>query len=121
MVVWAEPLRRKRWLKIRRTRRIGLTLPLHDDAYPHLIEHACVSSCAEHDLPVLVEEYATTTPPVTTISLRPDRVGDEAVDLLIALINARTGVDRRRVVQPVLVRRSSTRTPTLETSIPPVA
>ena len=32
----------------------------------------------------------------------------EAVDLLIALINGRTGVDRRRVVQPVLVPRRST-------------
>jgi DNA-binding LacI/PurR family transcriptional regulator len=52
-----------------------------------------------------------TTPPVTTVSLRPDRVGDEAVDLLIALINARTGVDRRRLVQPVLVPRQSTLRP----------
>ncbi|MEW2395795.1 LacI family DNA-binding transcriptional regulator [Streptomyces sp. NPDC046862] len=54
-------------------------------------------------------DYATTTPPVTTVSLRPDRVSDEAVDLLIALINARGGVDRHRLVQPVLVPRRSTR------------
>jgi DNA-binding LacI/PurR family transcriptional regulator len=156
-------------------RRIGLTLPLHDDAYPHLIERAYASWCAERDMSALVEEYASlpdyftaerdavgrllnrdprpdavigvysdsghnilaaawrhglrvprdllvacisedpdyamTTPPVTTVSLRPDQVGDEAVDLLIALINARTGVDRRRLVQPVLVPRQSTLLP----------
>ncbi|KUO09396.1 LacI family DNA-binding transcriptional regulator [Streptomyces sp. DSM 15324] len=57
-------------------------------------------------------EYAMTTPPVTTLSLRPDRVGTEAVDLLIALINARSGVDRRRLVQPTLIPRRSTRHPT---------
>ncbi|WP_086663542.1 LacI family DNA-binding transcriptional regulator [Lentzea kentuckyensis] len=154
-------------------RRIGLTLPLHDDAYPDLIGRAYASWCAERDLPALVEEYATlpdyfaaeraatgrlldrdprpdavigvysdsghnilaaarhhglrvprdllvacvsedpgyatTTPPVTTVSLRPDRVGEEAVDLLIALVNARTGVERRRSVQPVLIPRRSTR------------
>ncbi|GAA3657828.1 hypothetical protein GCM10022267_49950 [Lentzea roselyniae] len=154
-------------------RHIGLTQPLHDDAYPHLIGRTYASWCAERDLPALVEEYAslpdyftterdavgrllnrdprpdaivgvysdsghnilaaarqhglrvprdllvacisedpdyaTTTPAVTTVSLRPDRVGDEAVDLLIALINARTGVERRRLVQPVLIPRYSTR------------
>lgn len=154
-------------------RRIGLTLPLHDDAYPRLIELAYTAWCAEHDVPALVEQYAslpdyftserdaaarlldrdprpdavigvysdsghniltaarcrglrvpcdlmvacisedvdyaTTTPPITTVSLCPHRLGDEAVDLLIALINARTGVDRRRLVQPVLVPRESTR------------
>ncbi|WP_229812709.1 LacI family DNA-binding transcriptional regulator [Lentzea flava] len=42
--------------------------------------------------------------------LRPDRVGDEAVDLLIALVNGRAGVNRRRVVQPVLLPRRSTST-----------
>jgi DNA-binding LacI/PurR family transcriptional regulator len=46
-------------------------------------------------------DYATATPPVTTLSLRTDRMGDQAVDLLIAVINARAGVDRRRLVQPV--------------------
>lgn len=53
-------------------------------------------------------DYATTTPPVTTVSLRPDQVGAEAVDLLIALINARSGVNRRRLVQPLLIPRRST-------------
>jgi len=154
-------------------RRIGLSLPLHDDAYPRLIAHAYRSWCDEHGRPVLVEEYAslpdyftaeqdavgrllhrdprpdavigvysdsghnilaaarhhglrvprdllvacvsedpdyaTTNPPVTTVSLRPDLVGTEAVDLLIAVINARSGVDRRRLVQPVLLPRRSTR------------
>jgi DNA-binding LacI/PurR family transcriptional regulator len=154
-------------------RRIGLSLPVHDDAYPHLIAHAYRSWCDEHRMPALVEEYATlpdyftaerdavsrllhhdprpdavigvysdsghnilaaarqhglrvpqdllvvcisedpdyatTTPPLTTVSLRPDRVGAEAVDLLIAVINARSGVDRRRLVQPVLLPRWSTR------------
>ncbi|MFE1881214.1 LacI family DNA-binding transcriptional regulator [Streptomyces diastatochromogenes] len=154
-------------------RRIGLSLPLHDDAYPHLIARAYRSWCDEHRMPALVEEfaslpdyftaerdavsrlldhdprpdavvgvysdsghnilaaarhhglrvprdllvacvsedpdYATTTPPVTTLSLRPDRVGAEAVDLLIAVINARSGVDRHRLVQPVLLPRRSTR------------
>ncbi|MBM7860573.1 LacI family DNA-binding transcriptional regulator [Lentzea nigeriaca] len=153
---------------------IGLTLPLHDDAYPHQISHAYTTWCAERGTPALVEEYATlpdyftaeraavtrlltraprpdavigvysdsgynilaaarehglriphdllvacisedsdyatTTPPVTTVSLRPDQVGAEAVDLLIALINDRTGVKRRRVVQPALVPRRSTQT-----------
>ncbi|MEU6254368.1 LacI family DNA-binding transcriptional regulator [Streptomyces sp. NPDC047043] len=154
-------------------RRIGLSLPLHDDAYPHLIAHAYRAWCDKHGMPALVEEYAsmpdyftaeqdavgrlldrdprpdavlgvysdsghnilaaardhglrvprdllvaclsedpdyaTTTPPVTTLSLRPDRVGGEAVDLLIAVINARSGVDRHRLVQPVLLPRRSTR------------
>ncbi|WP_344401593.1 substrate-binding domain-containing protein [Streptomyces longisporus] len=57
-------------------------------------------------------DYATTTPPVTTVSLCPDQVGAEAVDLLIAVINARSGVDRRRLVQPILTPRRSTRHPT---------
>jgi DNA-binding LacI/PurR family transcriptional regulator len=152
-------------------RRIGLSLPVHDAAYPRLVERAYASWCAEHDLPRLVEEYAsepdyfraereavgrlldrdprpdavigvysdsghnilaaarrhglrvpqdllvacvsedadyaTTVPPVTTLSLRPDRLGEEAIDLLIALVNGRVGVDRRRLVQPVLVPRRS--------------
>lgn len=155
--------------------RIGLSLPVHDDEYPRLVERAYASWCAERGLPTLVEEYAslpdyltaereavgrlldhdprpdavigvysdsghnilaaarqrglrvprdllvacvsedpdyaTTAPPVTALSLRPDRLGDEAVDLLIALINARGGVDRRRVVQPALTPRRSTRSP----------
>ncbi|WP_328432659.1 LacI family DNA-binding transcriptional regulator [Streptomyces sp. NBC_00453] len=156
-------------------RRIGLTLPLHDDTYPHLVADAYRSWCDEHRMPALVEEYdslpdyftaeqdavarlldhdprpdavigvysdsghnilaaarhrglrvprdllvacisedpdyATTTPPVTTLSLCPDRVADAAVDLLIAVINARGGVDRRRIVQPELAPRRSTRRP----------
>ncbi|HEY6795043.1 MAG TPA: LacI family DNA-binding transcriptional regulator [Kineosporiaceae bacterium] len=156
-------------------RRIGLSLPRHDDEYPNLIGREYRSWCDEHRMPALVEEYdplpdyftaerdavsrlldrdprpdaaigvysdsghnllaaarhrglqvprdllvacisedpdyATTTPPVTTISLRPDRVGAEAVDLLIALINARGGVDRHRLVQPLLIPRRSTRRP----------
>jgi DNA-binding LacI/PurR family transcriptional regulator len=56
-------------------------------------------------------DYATTNPPVTTLSHRPDQVSDEAVDLLIALINARSGVDRNRLVQPALAPRRSTRRP----------
>ena len=154
-------------------RRIGLTLPVHDDAYPQLIGRAYASWCAERDMTALVEEYAslpdyftaerdaagrlldrdprpdavvgvysdsghnilaaarhrgldvprdllvacisedpdyaTTSPPVTTVSLSPCRVGEEAVDLLIALVNSRSGVERRRSVQPVLVPRRSTR------------
>ncbi|GHE44583.1 LacI family DNA-binding transcriptional regulator [Streptomyces capitiformicae] len=154
-------------------RRIALSQPLHDDAYPILIGRAYASWCAERGMPALVEEYAalpdyftserdavgrllardprpdavigvysdsghnilaaarhhgirvpqdllvacisedpdyaTTTPPVTTLSLRPDRVGAEVVDLLIAVINARSGVERRRLVQPVLLPRRSTR------------
>jgi DNA-binding LacI/PurR family transcriptional regulator len=154
-------------------RRIGLSLPVHDDLYPDLIERAYTAWCTERGLPTLVEQYAampdyfttereavgrlleldpppdaiigvysdsgfnilaaaekhglrvpqdllvacvsedpdyaTTTPPVTTLSLRPDQMGGEAVDLLIALINARSGVDRRRLVQPILTPRRSTR------------
>jgi DNA-binding LacI/PurR family transcriptional regulator len=157
----------------RGARRVGLSLPLHDDAYPHLIADAYRSWCDEHRMPALVEEYeslpdyftaeqdavgrllhhdprpdavigvysdsghnilaaarhhglrvprdllvacvsedpdyAGTAPPVTTVSLRPDAVGAEAVDLLIAVINARSGVDRRRLVQPVLLPPRSTR------------
>jgi DNA-binding LacI/PurR family transcriptional regulator len=64
-------------------------------------------------------DYATTAPPVTTLSLRPDRVGDEAVDLLIALINARSGVHRHRLVQPVLAPRRSTRRPVRRGNVTP--
>ncbi|MFG2135142.1 LacI family DNA-binding transcriptional regulator [Streptomyces sp. NPDC048751] len=163
-------------------RRIGLTLPLHDDEYPRLIGRAYASWCGDRDVPALVEEFATlpdyftaerdavgrllardprpdavvgvysdsghnilatarhhglrvprdllvacisedpdyaaTTPPVTTVSLRPDRVGDEAVDLLIALINTRHGTDRRRLVQPALIPRRSTRAPVRRRTTP---
>ncbi|MHC5905966.1 LacI family DNA-binding transcriptional regulator [Streptomyces sp. S6] len=153
-------------------RRVALSLPVHDDAYPALVADAYRSWCAEHGTPALVEEYdstpdyltaerhavdrlldrtprpdavlgvysdsghtalaaardrglrvpedllvacvsedpdyATTVPPVTTLSLRPDLVGAEAVDLLISVINRRGGVERRRLVQPVLLPRRST-------------
>ncbi|MCL6738445.1 LacI family DNA-binding transcriptional regulator [Streptomyces neyagawaensis] len=56
-------------------------------------------------------DYATTNPSITTLSLRPDRVGVEVVDLLISLINARGGVNRHRAIQPVLIPRRSTRKP----------
>ncbi|MQY40324.1 hypothetical protein SRB17_83570 [Streptomyces sp. RB17] len=101
-------------------RRIGLFLPLHDDAYPRLIAHAyrvlgatntaCPPSC--RSTPISEDpDYATTNPLVTTLSLSPDRMGTEAVDLLIAVINARGGVDRCRLVQPVPTPRRSTRRP----------
>ncbi|MFR0359206.1 substrate-binding domain-containing protein [Streptomyces sediminimaris] len=61
---------------------------------------ACISEDPDH---------ATTSPPVTALSLRPDRMGDEAVGLLIAVVNARGRVDRRRLVRPVLTPRRSTR------------
>ncbi|MFJ7045007.1 LacI family DNA-binding transcriptional regulator [Streptomyces sp. NPDC101112] len=56
-------------------------------------------------------DYATTNPSITALSLCPDRVGVEAVDLLISLINARGRVNRNRIVQPVLIPRRSTRKP----------
>jgi len=153
-------------------RRIALPLPVHDDAYPALVEDTYRSWCAERGEPALVEEYAsvpdclsaerdavdrllgraprpdavvgvysgsghtalaaardrglrvpgdllvacvsedpayaTTVLPVTTLSLRPGLVGAQAVDLLISVINARSGVERRRLVQPMLLPRGST-------------
>ena len=65
---------------------------------------ALLVACVSED-----PDYATTTPPVTTVSLRPDLVGAEAVDLLIAVINGHSSVDRRRLVQPVLIPRRSSR------------
>ncbi|MFF6802063.1 substrate-binding domain-containing protein [Streptomyces sp. NPDC012616] len=154
-------------------RRIGLSLPVHDDAYPQLVAQAYRCWCEKHRMPALVEEYhllpdyftaeqeavgrlldrdprpdavigvysdsghnilavarrhglrvprdllvacvsedpeyASTAPPVTTLGLRPDLVGTEAVDLLISVINSRSGVNRRRLVPPVLLPRRSTR------------
>ena len=51
--------------------------------------------------------YALTDPPVTTISLQPRSVAVEAVDLLVALIGGRRGIQRRRIVSPVLDARAS--------------
>ncbi|WP_241826974.1 substrate-binding domain-containing protein [Streptomyces graminilatus] len=56
-------------------------------------------------------DYATAGPPVTMLGLCPERVGTEAVGLLIAVINSRGGVDRHRLVQPVPPPRRSTRRP----------
>jgi DNA-binding LacI/PurR family transcriptional regulator len=153
-------------------RRVGLVLPLHDDAYPALMHDAYAAWCAEHDRPVLVETfevpgtypraelaavhrlldrrprpdavfgiysfsgfsilaaardrglgvpdhllvacvsedpaYATTSPPVTTVSLQPELLGAEAVDLLLAIIDGRRRTVRQRLVDPVLHVRDST-------------
>ena len=53
--------------------------------------------------------YADLTPPVTTVTLHPDRLAAEAVDLLLALLNDRTDVPRQRLVSHDLVIRESTR------------
>lgn len=55
--------------------------------------------------------YASTEPPVTTVSLRPRETGAEAVDLLLALIHRRRGVRRNRLVETTLQPRRSTRAP----------
>lgn len=60
---------------------------------PQRLKVACVSGDPA---------YATTSPAVTTVSLDPARMGAEAVDLLLALINARKGVQRQRLVAPVV-------------------
>jgi len=51
--------------------------------------------------------YALTSPPVTTVSLQPRSVAVEAVDLLVALIGGRRGIQRQRIVPPVLHPRAS--------------
>jgi DNA-binding LacI/PurR family transcriptional regulator len=53
--------------------------------------------------------YADLTPPVTTVTLHPERLAAEAVDLLLALLNDRTDVPRERLVSHGLVARESTR------------
>jgi len=52
--------------------------------------------------------YATTSPPVTTVSLRPEELGTEAIDLLLAIIDGRRRTARQRLVDPVLHARRST-------------
>jgi DNA-binding LacI/PurR family transcriptional regulator len=52
--------------------------------------------------------YATTSPPVTTVSQRPEEIGAEAVDLLLAIIDGRRRTARQRLVDPVLHARRST-------------
>ena len=53
--------------------------------------------------------YADLAPPVTTVTLHPERLAAEAVDLLLALLNGRTDVPRERLVSHDLVVRESTR------------
>jgi DNA-binding LacI/PurR family transcriptional regulator len=45
---------------------------------------------------------------VTTVSLRPEVLGTEAVDLLLAIIDGRRRTARQRLVDPVLHARRST-------------
>jgi DNA-binding LacI/PurR family transcriptional regulator len=53
--------------------------------------------------------YAELSPPVTTVTLHPERLAAEAVDLLLALLSGRTDVSRERLVSHDLVVRESTR------------
>jgi DNA-binding LacI/PurR family transcriptional regulator len=53
--------------------------------------------------------YADLRPPVTTVTLHPERLAAEAVDLLVALVNGRRGVSPERLVAHDLVARESTR------------
>ena len=53
--------------------------------------------------------YADLTPPVTTVSLNPQRLAAEAVDLLLGLVNQRRDIDRERLVAHDLIVRESTR------------
>lgn len=152
--------------------RIGVVLPLHDDAYPALVRRAYEDWCEERGRPILAEPfplsrdarraetaaarrllrgrkadavfgiytysgkdilqaardlelkvpddilvaaisedpaYADLTPSVTTVTLHPERLAAEAVDLLLALLNDRTDVPRQRLVSHDLVIRESTR------------
>jgi DNA-binding LacI/PurR family transcriptional regulator len=52
--------------------------------------------------------YADLRPPVTTVTLHPERLAAEAVDLLLALINGRSDVRRQRLVAHDLMVRGST-------------
>ena len=53
--------------------------------------------------------YADLRPPVTTVTLHPDRLAGEAVDLLPALVNGRRDVRLERLISHDLVARESTR------------
>ena len=53
--------------------------------------------------------YADLRPPVTAVSLQPERLAAEAVDLLLALVNGRRGVSLERLVSHDIVVRESTR------------
>lgn len=77
---------------LRAAERLGLAVP--DD-----LTVACISEDPG---------YAWTDPPVTTASLQPRLLGAEAVDLLLAVIDKRSGVRRWRLVDPILHPRAST-------------
>lgn len=53
--------------------------------------------------------YAELRPPVTTVTLHPEQLAAESVDLLLALVNDRTDAPRERLVSHDLVVRESTR------------
>jgi DNA-binding LacI/PurR family transcriptional regulator len=77
---------------LRAAERLGLAVP--DD-----LKVACISEDPG---------YAWTDPPVTTVSLQPRLLSVEAVDLLLAVIDKRSGVRRWRLVDPTLHPRAST-------------
>ena len=55
--------------------------------------------------------YATTDPPVTTLSQRPDELGWRSVELLLAELDGVRGLSRHQLVAPTLTpRRSSVAT-----------
>lgn len=63
--------------------------------------------------------YATTSPPVTTVSLQPRQLSAAAVDLLVDVIEGRERADHQLIVPTVLHRRSSTDpTPAHSTPVP---
>ena len=53
--------------------------------------------------------YADGRPAVTTVTLHPERLAAEAVDLLLALVNGRRDVRLERLVPHDLLARESTR------------
>jgi Transcriptional regulators len=86
-------------------RRYGLRVP----------EDLLLVCCSESTV------YATTEPPITTLSLKPRRIGTAVVQLLIDAIE---GVEQERPVQQVIpteliVRTSSQRRPPRRTVSPP--
>lgn len=156
------------------SRRVGVVLPRHADAYPQLVRDAYLAWCAGRQ-PAMVAQfdpipdylateeaaayellsrpdrpdavfgiyndsgrtalaaaarlglrvptdlriacfsedpaYEHTSPPVTTVSLQPQLIAAEAVDLLVAIVNGRRGVRRQRLVPTCLHERESTRGP----------
>lgn len=53
-------------------------------------------------------EYAVSSPPLTTVEWGARTIGEQAVDLLLAVMDNRRGVSRHRLVAPTLVVRRST-------------